>query len=366
MLLFIVMEGCEGNNAGNLKTNPSSTALVQESPVTPSPTVNITTFHITDIAMTDESSGWSLNRNPDPDQSITPNTILHTSNGWRTWNDVMPKEALSNANSINHLVGWQFSGTWGWLVIGNKFYETEDSGTHWVSTTLSVSPVDAHVNFVNHQDGWILAITGKGAGSQEGQLLRTIDGGKIWKSTSLPRDVQNLRPDNITFISVNKGFVTGLNGNLTGRALLGVTNDGGVTWNSLAISLPSSFSSSFGSSLFLRFFDTQHGVMQVLLQPDQKSLFYSSTNGGGTWKLQGTPQPFVTSSFVSLDNGWGVDANGMMFATSNGGKHWSKLEIIPTITTIQFTSEKNGWGVSNDGGLMETKNGGREWSKVGP
>jgi photosystem II stability/assembly factor-like uncharacterized protein len=364
----IVLMGCQKN--AEVTPSPSAAATApKQANQTPTPATNPTpaaSIKKTSISMVNEQEGWALNPNPDPDQSITANAVLHTKNGGQTWEDVTPKDAISEAGAANHLAGWWFSGTWGWLVIGNKVFLTEDSGGHWTNNIIPGSAsVKAQIDVIDHQNGWILSITGQGAGSREEGLLHTTDGAKTWKSVPLPSNDEGFHYDAIHFISEKTGFLSGLNGNRKGKALLEVSHDGGATWVLSPITLPSHLASSFGSSPPPQFFDDRNGIMQVLIQPEQKSLFFKTNDAGNSWQQEGDEQLLHTSTFASPLKGWGTDANGALFMTSDGGQHWSKVDGTPDFHSIQFISDSIGWGITSKGELLTTKNGGKNWTKTG-
>ena len=98
------------------------------------------------------------------------------------------------------------------------------------------------MQFVNAQDGWVLADFGGGAAGSEGvNLFRTTDGGQTWSLVASAPGTLPLQgiKSGMGWISATTGWITGSIAN-PNVFYLYRTQDGGVSWQqqSLPVAFP--------------------------------------------------------------------------------------------------------------------------------
>ena len=223
----------------------------------------------------------------------TAGTVLRTVDGGRTWASVGPKEAATlqfrdiEAFSARHAVA---------LTIGNgpdsRIYATTDGGATWTETFRNDEPAAFYdcMTFFDRRHG--LALSDPVGGKF--RILATRDGGRTWHvrpTTGMP----DALPGEFAFAAsgtclVSAGrrawFATG--GDATARVF--TSSDGGRTWSVTGTPVPSGASAGVYS---LAFRDPWHGIAV-----------------GGDYTAPGAAPD---SSAVSRD----------------GGRHWTVSKRVP-------------------------------------
>ncbi|HXQ37821.1 MAG TPA: hypothetical protein VN843_27680, partial [Anaerolineales bacterium] len=165
------------------------------------------------------------------------------------------------------------------------------------------------------------------------QLFWTSDAGQTWTEIgpSIPADAS---VEDILFIDSNRVWLLATTPDPDGRALfqLSRTNDGGMSWGTLTLSLfESGETASYAEKTEMGWFDSQTGWISV------------KQSSGSNFSL------------------------GTLFKTSDGGSSWSRFPL-PIADSIYFSDPYTGWatgGPANDQ-IFKTQNGGATWKNVRP
>lgn len=328
--------------------------------------------------MSSATTGWAR---------TTTHRILRTTDGGNHWQEVTPPYPAGTSTeispafaSLNSSVAWiavsgkqQPNGT-----LPNVVFRTSNGGHIWQEATLPSSSLGvSQVQFVNAQDGWVLAEGGGGAaGSQAADLFRSTDGGRTW---SIVAHAPGALPfagikNGMGWASATTGWITG--SSAANAVYLYRTQDGGVSWQPQ--SLPVITLAPVTAPPV--FFSATEGLLPVTISTAQGPGFavYATHDGGATWS--GPTPPFFTRSpgwtwnFLTMQQGWLVGfGDATLYKTSDAGQHWT---VIPTsanfqfISKLDFISTQEGWAINTTNAavpmLLKTTNGGLTWVQVSP
>jgi photosystem II stability/assembly factor-like uncharacterized protein len=209
----------------------------------------------------------------------------------------------------------------------------------------------------------------------------TLPAGKGWdvrvSRNSAARG--RIAADAITVEPVEHPLVTGLMPGGFGYALtgseLGLTDDAGSSWRDAT---PPGLAAS--NVRAVRFLDSANGFLVGLSgTADQAFALWRTTDGGQTWTSSPLPMPTSVDAaapisvsapdpshiFVSLSlqQSLGLPGPGVLLASSNGGRTWSR-QLLPGSGQIAFATATRGWLAPVDGQLYRTGDGGRTWRQA--
>jgi photosystem II stability/assembly factor-like uncharacterized protein len=201
--------------------------------------------------------------------------------------------------------------------------------------------------------------------SGKGDVWRSADGGSSWVQVF---DGPGALPDiwEVSFSDAQNGWITGPG------SFFYSTNDGGVTWRQV------------NTGCNAQVFDMQMLDSNFGYAVGHNGYLFRTLNGGAFWdvqKLEVTGQIFGRDeSLVSLDlvdRQFAVAAGpgGTVFKTTDGGDHWISIgyPTLPgtfNIRDIDFIDANLGYvyGIDNDLGhtktLYRTRNGGATWEWI--
>lgn len=254
----------------------------------------------------------------------------------------LPSGRYESAAPVNDLFSVSFSdqnngaaaGPNGTLII------TTDGGDHWKDYLRGSFFDYLDIPFMGVEsvnDSTVTCI------SQNGDILRTTDGGLTWGSQySDFRTVLNAT----YFLDEMNGYCVGDEG------LILHTADGGVSWSSQAnpTRLP----------LFaVKFLDPQNGIAA-----GWKGIILRTTNGGVDW----SPRPSGTAATLFCI-GWQGDRvisagkPGTIVLSTDGGDNWEEVYsgTIKPLNSISMRSEENAFIVGGGGIILRTTDGGISW-----
>lgn len=161
-----------------------------------------------EIAFLNKQMGWVCTRTT---------SYYATTDGGKSWQ----KHELKMLREMDWTVKIQFlDAEHGWLstLMGQLLYTT-DGGTTW--TASPVAGIEDFY-FVDNQVGWVL---------YNGTVRKTVDGGKSWASISLP---YAFKLNHIQFKNHDEGWILGgvdcSKGSCTSTPVLMHSTDGGATW----------------------------------------------------------------------------------------------------------------------------------------
>jgi photosystem II stability/assembly factor-like uncharacterized protein len=285
------------------------------------------------VDFVDANHGWACGEN---------GTILHTSDGGSTWETQTCETNLGivNIRFVDTQNGWAICGSTG---LGGAILHTTNGGATWTTqvsgTTYSfftplsaLSPLECWT-----ADGYC-------------DLMHTNDGGATWTG----RNICETAPwpggwiYGVFFVDADQGWIVG--GGAWGPNAIMHTTDGAVSWSLQTGPTDGEFD----------------GIVSVDAQNSwiwgagwwgnsSGGFICHTTNGGDTWTLQQSDEPYNLHELYFLDTtrGWGVGSGGTIVHTTDGGDSWGMEQTSTTLFLhgVHFTDARHGWAVG-DGGVM--------------
>ena len=208
------------------------------------------------------------------------------------------------------------------------------------------------VHCINQKQAWLVG--------RNGLILHTNNGGKEWiqKEIKSENPVDFLR---VYFRGEKLGFITGtLPARWGVRAVLFITQNGGLTWESIDPGVR-----SYLTGIWM--IDNQTGFMV-----GANNAYLQTTDGGKTWKGKvervaagETRQNLWDISFSSPTEGWIVGSYGSIQHTTDGGQNWEDQNsgIDNNLKAIVFVNQTTGWIAGQEGVILHTNDGGGTWTK---
>lgn len=249
--------------------------------------------------------------------------------------------SIESSGTLSNLRGVSHSDTAIWIAVGDNgtILRSSDGGKLWSSVS---SPIVDHLRGVSIRGTLGLAV------GLSGQVLRSTDAGVSWTAEARPTS------KNLYSVSVGDSVavITGEEGTIL------VSTDAGVSWSPRTAGTASVL---FGVSVSGR---TAVGV-------GGQGAIVNSDNGGAGWGLQilGPSQQlfFYCTSFVNATTGWAAGAyqatGSIILKTTLYGFVWT-VESAPTTNAlfgISFTSTDSGTAVGAGGTVVRTTDGGGTW-----
>ncbi|MCI0549968.1 MAG: hypothetical protein L0287_03360 [Anaerolineae bacterium] len=350
-------------------------------PDTPSPAeINaplIESPALVSIQFLNEIDGWG----------VTETQIVRTNDGGVTWYNITPPEVTETGYLIEMFI---LDNNNVWLQkpdfdnYPNKgfLYHTTDGGITWVMFTTPFSGGDN--NFLDANNGWMLADLGVGAGSNAVSVYQTTDGGETWdqiytndpnladSGDSLP--LAGIKSD-LTPLNTQTAWVGGVVYS-PGEIYLFRTEDAGRDWVPISLPLPSG-AENFELSIDkdqMRFVTASDGFLALRMAGDiTQTAIYVTHDAGDTWLLTPTIISDAGSAdFLSANEA--VVYNGNQFyVTRDAARTWT---IIPpdvkfgdTFAGMDFVNTSSGWVITldptnNHYSLYRTSDGGATWFPV--
>jgi photosystem II stability/assembly factor-like uncharacterized protein len=307
--------------------------------------------------MIDSTTGWALQ----PEAKA----LVRTDDGGRQWTQLLP--GVTSYFALNAEVAWasDSDGT------GIYFSVTRDAGFHWQrSGPLSIGK-GAHVltmDFADPTHGWAVMITPT-ATSAGISLYRTVDSAMHWTLLK-PSGEDSCAAEAVSFLNAATGWRISSCG-------LSASQDGGVTWQKVALS-PAPPNGALSVFTLPAFFDQKNGylvrqVTSTSVIGDQGSTsVYFTNDGGKTWTGRVTPTAasLPDSSFSDPLHGWYLAKQDYtLMGTTDGGNHWAPVSRDPAlqnVVSLQFASPTVGFAqlAGQEPGLLKTVDGGKTWQNV--
>nr|BBH87940.1 hypothetical protein KTC_26910 [Thermosporothrix sp. COM3] len=252
------------------------------------------------LYMVNRQIGWQVFQYGTSTSSLSSSIAYRTEDGGKTWKPMQFAEKQANEISLyilDEMVAWITTKN----ITGDKVswttYRTINGGTNWEKLPSPFST--AKVTFVDQNYGWIIAAPeyvsqgwnqdAEGTALGTLYLFTTSDGGKTWKkqeTQGLPTIYGRTEPQ-IQFLNKERGFL--VFHTLEDKAksqLLFTTTDGGKTWKSLPLELPSpDVLPELKTSP--SFFTEQDGYLLMSFNVENTSTFvlfvYTTHDGGASW-----------------------------------------------------------------------------------
>ncbi len=345
---------------------PENTPLpaVVEAPIIESPSIIF-------IDMMDEVYGWG----------ITETEVVSTNDGGVTWYNVTPPGLID----VGYSVFTDFldkSHAWVQTVDPNNYpnggsiYRTTDGGLTWEAFQTPFSAGD--MEFLDADNGWMMADLGVGAGSMAIAIFQTTDGGASWNRTytndpSIEGAGDSLPLGGIKVMMVPLDMNTAWVGGVvysSGSTYLFRTDDGGKTWSQVTMMLPGKAQSSELTIEQVKFFSPTQGFLAIRLTSNSlETIFYITQDGGQTWN----PAPASLPNSGKLEIPSATEMifyyNSQFYVTKDAANTFET--ITPNVafgeflTDMNFVNASTGWVITtsptNQRTLYKTTDGGLTW-----
>lgn len=348
---------------------------------TPLPAVNsaplIDSPSLINIEMIDERYGWG----------ITEEEIVRTDDGGRTWYNVTPPEITETGYSVfpyflNENAAWIQIADNNNYPFGGFLYRTQDGGLTWQMFETPFSAGD--LEFIDENNGWILADLGVGAGSMAVSVFQTTNGGATWERVytndpNLEGASDTLPLSGIKVLLAPLDMQTAWIGGVVyspNTLYLFRTDDGGKTWQAIQnIPLPQTAQEIQVGVEKIQFISRTQGALALRLSSNkQETLIFSTNDGGETWQAFSQPIPeaglldIISATeivFYSADQFYITEDAGASFNVVN-----SEISFGDTVSDISFANTNMGWlittSATNQRTLYRTEDGGVTWNVLIP
>ncbi len=334
------------------------------------------------------STGWVVTE--------SPNRLLVTLNGGKSWRDVSPP-GTRKVNVFLHspqatITGaflsrstWWIAASWtsprGPALTGPaiyvELYETTDAGRTWQRRGPKFSGTADALFFLDPKHGWLEADNGAAMGSDQVTIYGTSDGGSTW--TELSKSASPVgQPgtpgalpvacdkQGLTFSTISTGWAAQACNGEAGE--LDRTDDAGRTWTVVSLGLVPG--AAGGVVTWPPVFSSPSIGAVGLVVPGYEEAVYSTTNGGITWIEHRAPLTPAKGAGIDVisPTAWVIPEGTSIYATANAGGSWSTVRSSSTLANdeVDFTSVTNGWAwdLVESAPLLHTTDGGRSWVKV--
>lgn len=275
-----------------------------------------------DVSFVSKDIGWALNNH---------GKLSYTASGGKYWFTNISKEgsyfrSLAFKDSLNGWLGTIGTGQNEWVTDSTALYQTTDEGVTWTPVTFD-GPMPKGICGLQVVSDRMIVGSGRVAGPSF--FIRSMDGGKTWKSW----DMNHMAGALITpyFFDEKNGIMIGgtepEKNRKESRGLVLSTKDGGDSWDTLYVT-----SQKNEWCWKISFPTRQVGYISVQRNTDKgKFYFLKTTDGGKTWveKEYTNKQYFVQGiGFANENVGWIGGGPEYSFETRDGGETWVKTNEI--------------------------------------
>jgi photosystem II stability/assembly factor-like uncharacterized protein len=384
-------------------TQPSLTPPPSTPTFTPTATVNPlaiprleigSTIDLTHIQMLDSQNGWASGG---PHSSGNSGHVFRTADGGISWFEVTPPMLGATLSEVDSLgaVGFFQDTNSAWVtyqftdapkVPANPVvWKTVDGGRNWqASSPMNTSDLNevytvSNITFASPNAGWILIHVGAGMNHDYVALYRSTDGGANWSRVINPytdEGIQGCEKTGIIFSDGSNGWLTGNCNGVAPGALLFQTGDGGATWNSIHLPVPTGHADLFAGDQYVC------GINAPFILADQVYLgvecrdmstnpgtstpfLYRSPVNGSAW----TSQAYPGGDIFTL-NGNRIWALGKdIYRSDDGGNNWTKISTVTWDGQFDFVTSTLGFAIAKKDsgyGLVQTNDGGAVWALLSP
>ncbi|MCF8564598.1 hypothetical protein LLE49_07545 [Alicyclobacillus tolerans] len=308
--------------------------------------------------------------------------MWYTTDGAKTWKNVTPKEISPSSKLETY--SYSLGKNHFWLAVTTdtqtviQIYRTSNGGQTWNMTQIHDVGYPMHLSFTDVNHGWLSLMQGAAAGSERESIYQTQDGGTTWHKISYTNEIPGGTlpfggdKTGANFVNTQHGWATGFSP-ANGQVYFYQTNNGGHTWKSQNVPIPSSLHEFQFTSHPPIFFNQEDGIVPVQVNAIPAGfLVYQTTDGGKTWEpntpLMGTTRNavFSTWDFVTPHLGFVTDGT-KLFMTENGGQAWIIIRpniSLKGVSELDFMTQTDGWALTTSDSLYHTTDGGYTWTKV--
>jgi photosystem II stability/assembly factor-like uncharacterized protein len=271
-------------------------------------------------------------------------TILHTTDGGRTWKPVKHRETYGLDVEPAF---WFIDARHGWFAWPNieaemQVRRTGDGGRRWHDAGVNDDGLWTHLRFFDTQRGYAVMSTVDGA-----RFTVTSDGGTTWSSKPIGPGY----PGVLVFLNPELGWIGASVGNagvIRPRVLR--TTDGGLAWS--GGTFPDGLR---GEPSDLFFLDAQQGWVIIGSSGPEASSLLRTTDGGRTWTRlsdAGFARPdtridsvrFLSDQigFVFVEKvtetpaGDPLTSDAAVWSTRDGGRSWTRAALKAPVSSCQI------------------------------
>lgn len=322
-------------------------------------------LYVSEISVVDKNNLWAVGHMirpnaPTIDTITKESSILHSSNGGRTWEKLL-------ADSEHYFFDVYFVNTQvGWICGGDGFIlKSMDGGKKWIRQYAPTKSALIEIQFVDSNYGWAIG--------EDGEVLRTTDGGLHWSSHRIKVHgwIRLLN-----FSNRLNGWIAGEEGQAY------QSTDGGVSWKSRGAELIGLLDNQQSGDVrfqTVKFINSEIGFIAAYVTPKKQGEFYAkgvvfkTEDAGRSWTVSVVTKNvgLKTAEFVSNLEAWIVPVySDYLLHTQDGGKSWNNESNLNhyDVIRIYFADSKNGWLITSDeifrGHLFCTNDGGKSWIKL--
>jgi photosystem II stability/assembly factor-like uncharacterized protein len=270
--------------------------------------------------------------------------IYFTTDCGTTWNDKYVGEEEGGLSSI-----YVTKTGKGWAVgFNGAIFISENYGESWVQI-LSGNRYSCwtgddlySVFSMNENIVWAAGYRASCIGGGSNIILKTTDGGKIWKTKFL-NQYNGGTIKSIYFANEYFGWAVG-----EGTKGLYMTTDGGENW----IEDSERYSS-------VNFINQSNGWAT---KDDYYGGIFKSTDGGINW-IQKSSVSSSSIFFLDVNNGWVVGKEGSVLRSTDGGETWTTKNSGTTndLNCVKFYDLNLGMCAGNGGTVLLSTDGGESW-----
>jgi photosystem II stability/assembly factor-like uncharacterized protein len=311
--------------------------------------------------------------------------IVKTTNGGSSW------QAVSFGYPIYHV--YFLNSQTGFAVGTLNVLRTMNGGISW--DVVYTVPQYSILMSIAKSNSMSIFVCGGGAEYADGIVIKSTNGGSVWGSIALGR---NLRLNSISFVDNLSGLTAGVWGTIF------KTSDGGSDWNRISYGnlnnlnsicfLNSSTGCAVGDSgvivrttnagnnwymmnnpgsldlYAVKFTGSQTGYAAGAISSG--GIIYKTTSAGQNWFLlsSGEFAGVAAMSWINDNSGYAACGNGQVIKTTNGGINWTAFSTgLTSIQSICFTDINTGYivkGSPQTGSVSKTTNGGLNWFSLSP
>jgi photosystem II stability/assembly factor-like uncharacterized protein len=311
---------------------------------------------------------------PAPRITLSPNAT------WQKLDTVAYRGKQDDIVFINPDTGWYVNGA-------GKIYKTTDGGKTWVEKLSKPGTFFRTIGFVDDKLGFAGNIgTDYFPGvTDTTPLYQTLDGGDTWTVVGgidgpvvkglCAIDIIKTRFINAGVLDTRTVIHAG--GRVGGPAFLMRSLDGGKSWKSQDLSAHTKM------ILDVKFFNENEGIVMGASDTDtaqSNAIIIATKDGGATWKrVYQSTRPYELTwkaSFPTRKTGYvtiqsynpdKTASQRYVAKTTDGGETWAELPLVNEHSVRQFgvgfADERTGWVGTSNGGY-ETRDGGATWTFV--
>ncbi len=321
-----------------------------------------------DVIFTDTSTGpitgwsWSFQGGTPATSTLQNPTITYNSPGTYDVSLTVTDGTNNNTETKSNIITVNSTASSAWIPQASGF-STASRGINYISI------VDANIV-------WATAYDGGTTSSNVQEFTKTINGGTTWIAGTIDLGDLNLGVAMVHAISADIAWAVGFPQAGSGNGGIWKTIDGGSSWNRQNTA---AFNSSSAFSNVVYFWDANNGFCQG--DPDTYFELYTTTDGGTTWVRvpQANIPPFLPGEYgytsqieVVGDNVWFTTNKGRIYHSTDKGYNFNVYDTPLTdfgggtgeSGEVSFKNDTIGVAINNLGKVYGTYDAGANWTTL--